>query len=37
MDASKMRGDEAKSLMKFLAPALYGILPDADVKVIAGG
>jgi hypothetical protein len=37
MDASKMRGDEAKSLMKFLAPALYGILPDADFKVIAGG
>lgn len=37
LDAPKMQGVERKSLMKFLAPAVYGIADDHTTQTIAGG
>lgn len=36
LDAPKMQGVERKSLLKFLAPALYGIVDDNITETIAG-
>jgi len=36
LNAPKMQGTETKSLLQFLAPALYGLAPDNMTSVIAG-